>query len=474
MPTLKIISGKLLQKYVFLYANLHEKISIFLDFTKNIYYFMQYGGYMEINRDDYLKNLMSKRKNGQVKVITGIRRCGKSYLLKNIFRRRLIEDGIKDENIIIFELDQLRDARYRNPFTLVSAVRDVIGRKTEDFYLFIDEIQMSHKIINPYDREGRKLTFYDALNELMSIPNLDIYVTGSNSEMLSSDILTNFRGRGDQIHIYPLSFSEYYNAIGGDVKEAYDNYSWFGGMPLILSRTDESSKREYLESLFSEIYIKDIMERGNVENQEVLETIINLLCSSIGSLTNPQNIANAIHSRMDSKISRATVARYIKLLEDAFLFKKSLRYDIKGKRYIDTPSKYYVVDLGLRNARLGFRQQEPSHIMENIIFNELRIRGKMVDVGSITTRESHAGTQSNITREIDFIVNTKGKRTYIQSAYTIQDETKMAAESYPFQLTGDSFEKIIIRADISKRWYDDKGVLHIGLMDFLLDKSVIS
>ena len=428
---------------------------------------------MEIKRDTYLEKLMAKRKNGLVKVITGIRRCGKSYLLKTIFRQKLAEEGVKDENIIIFELDQLKDSRYRNPFALVSTVRDIIGKRTNEFYLFIDEIQMSRKVADPYDSDGRKLTFYDALNELMSIPNLDIYVTGSNSEMLSSDILTNFRGRGDQIHMHPLSFAEYHEAAGGDPREDYDDYSWFGGMPLILSMPDEASRREYLESLFSEIYIKDIMERGKIGNQEALEAVINLLCSSIGSFTNPQNIANAIHTRMDPGISRTTIVRYMQILEDSFLFSKSLRYDIKGKSYINTPSKYYAEDLGLRNARLGFRQQEPTHIMENIIYNELCMRGKAVDVGSITTRESHGGKQSSVTREIDFVVNTKGRRTYIQSAYAIPDETKMAAESYPFQLTGDSFDKIIIRGDISKRWYDDKGVLNIGIIDFLLDKSIV-
>ncbi len=428
---------------------------------------------MEIKRDNYLENLLSKRQNGLIKVITGIRRCGKSYLLKTLFRRKLVEDGVKDENIIIFELDQLRDARYRNPFALVSAVRKIIGDGTDVYYLFIDEIQMSLKVTNPYDKEGRKLTFYDVLLELMAIPNLDIYVTGSNSEMLSSDILTNFRGRGDQIHMHPLSFSEYYEAIGGDKREAYDSYSWFGGMPLILSRPNDESKREYLESLFSEIYIKDLIEREKIEDQEAFEAVINMLCSSIGSLTNPQNIMNAIHSRMGSRISRATVAKYIRVLEASFLFTKSLRYDIKGKDYIDTPSKYYAEDLGLRNARLGFRQQEPTHIMENIIFNELRIRGKTVDVGSITMRESRNGRRTTITREIDFVVNTKGRRTYIQSAFAIPDETKMDSESYPLSLTGDSFEKIIIRGDISKRWYDDKGVLNIGIIDFLLDKSLI-
>ncbi len=434
---------------------------------------MQNRGCMEIKRDTYLEKLMAKRKNGLVKVITGIRRCGKSYLLKTIFRQKLAEEGVKDENIIIFELDQLKDSRYRNPFALVSTVRDIIGKRTDEFYLFIDEIQMSRKIADPYDSDGRKLTFYDALNELMSIPNLDIYVTGSNSEMLSSDILTNFRGRGDQIHMHPLSFAEYHEAAGGDPREDYDDYSWFGGMPLILSMPDEASRREYLESLFSEIYIKDIMERGKIGNQEALEAVINLLCSSIGSFTNPQNIANAIHTRMDPGISRTTIVRYMQILEDSFLFSKSLRYDIKGKSYINTPSKYYAEDLGLRNARLGFRQQEPPHIMENIIYNELCMRGKAVDVGSITTRESHGGKQSSVTREIDFVVNTKGRRTYIQSAYAIPDETKMAAESYPFQLTGDSFDKIIIRGDISKRWYDDKGVLNIGIIDFLLDKSIV-
>ena len=379
---------------------------------------MQNRGCMEIKRDTYLEKLMAKRKNGLVKVITGIRRCGKSYLLKTIFRQKLAEEGVKDENIIIFELDQLKDSRYRNPFALVSTVRDIIGKRTDEFYLFIDEIQMSRKVADPYDSDGRKLTFYDALNELMSIPNLDIYVTGSNSEMLSSDILTNFRGRGDQIHMHPLSFAEYHEAAGGDPREDYDDYSWFGGMPLILSMPDEASRREYLESLFSEIYIKDIMERGKIGNQEALEAVINLLCSSIGSFTNPQNIANAIHTRMDPGISRTTIVRYMQILEDSFLFSKSLRYDIKGKSYINTPSKYYAEDLGLRNARLGFRQQEPTHIMENIIYNELCMRGKAVDVGSITTRESHGGKQSSVTREIamQYLMRRRWQRNHIHSS----------------------------------------------------------
>ena len=434
---------------------------------------MANGVSMEIRRDIYLSKLLSKRKNGLVKVITGIRRCGKSYLLKTIYRRKLIDDGVKDENIIVFELDQLKDAKYRNPFILVSTVREIIGEKKEDFYLFIDEIQMSSKIRNPYDTDGRMLTFYDALNELMTIPNLDIYVTGSNSEMLSADILTNFRGRGDQIHMHPLSFGEYYAAVGGDKSEAYEEYSWYGGMPMVLSRPDETAKREYLESLFSEIYIKDLSERGKIENSEALEAVINLLCSSVGSLTNPQNITNALNSTIDRKISRATVAKYMELLENSFLFTKSLRYDIKGKSYFESPSKYYAEDIGLRNARLGFRQQEPSHIMENIIFNELKFRGYHVDVGTVTSRENRDGRRVNITREIDFVVNTLSRKVYIQSAYAIPDEEKLRAESYPFSLTDDSFGKIIVRRDISRRWYDEKGVLNIGLLDFLLDSSLL-
>lgn len=333
---------------------------------------------------------------------------------------------------------------------------------------------MSDEVPNPYNPEGKKISFYDALNDLRSIPNLDVYVTGSNSKMLSSDILTEFRGRSDEIRVYPLSFSEYYSAVGGDKNEAFDDYAFYGGMPLILSRPNELAKMNYLKSLFSEVYIKDIVERKKIERQDILEQILDLLCSSIGSLTNPAKLANTLQSKQGISVSPNTIRAYIGHLEDAFLFSESKRYDVKGKAYFDSPNKYYCEDIGLRNARIGFRQQEMTHIMENILYNELMVRQFSVDVGVVYAREKNEkGNSVRTAREIDFVVNSGGKRTYIQSAYAMPTEEKTEIELRPFSLTGDSFPKILVRRDIGKRWYDDYGVLHINLIDFLLDKTVI-
>ena len=344
---------------------------------------------MEIKRDSYLQQLISYRFDGLVKVITGIRRCGKSYLLKKIYRDYLIQNGVREEQIITIELDLAKDIKYRDPLVLSSFVREKVEGKGEEYYLFIDEIQMSDEVPNPYNAAGKNITFYDALNDLRSLTNLDVYVTGSNSEMLSSDILTEFRGRSDEIHVHPLSFAEYYSAVGGDKNEAFDDYAFYGGMPLILSRPDDGAKMNYLKSLFSEVYIKDIVERKNIERQDVLEQLIDLLCSSIGSLTNPTKIADTLRSKQTAGVSSNTVRAYIGHLEDAFLFSESKRYDVKGKSYFDSPNKYYSEDLGLRNARIGFRQQEMTHIMENIIYNELVIRQFSVDVGVVYARTIH-------------------------------------------------------------------------------------
>ena len=333
---------------------------------------------------------------------------------------------------------------------------------------------MSDEVPNPYNPEGKKISFYDALNDLRSIPNLDVYVTGSNSKMLSSDILTEFRGRSDEIRVHPLSFSEYYSAVGGDKNEAFDDYAFYGGMPLILSRPNELAKMNYLKSLFSEVYIKDIVERKKIERQDILEQILDLLCSSIGSLTNPAKLANTLQSKQGISVSPNTIRAYIGHLEDAFLFSESKRYDVKGKAYFDSPNKYYSEDIGLRNARIGFRQQEMTHIMENILYNELMVRQFSVDVGVVYAREKNEkGNSVRTAREIDFVVNSGGKRTYIQSAYAMPTEEKTEIELRPFSLTGDSFPKVLVRRDIGKRWYDDYGVLHINLIDFLLDKAVI-
>lgn len=429
---------------------------------------------MEIKRDGYLQQLISYRFDGLVKVITGIRRCGKSYLLKIIYKNYLLQNGVKDEQIIIIELDLAKDIRFRDPLLLASYVRDIVEGKSEEYYLFIDEIQMSDMVENPYNRDGRKISFYDALNDLRSLPNLDIYVTGSNSKMLSSDILTEFRGRADEIRIHPLTFSEYYSAVGGDKNEAFDDYAFYGGMPLILSRPDDAAKMDYLRSLFSEVYIKDIIERKKIERQDILEQIIDMLCSSIGSLTNPAKIANTLKSKQKNGVSSNTVRAYIAYLEDAFLFSESKRYDVKGKSYFEFPNKYYSEDIGLRNARIGFRQQEMTHIMENIIYNELISRKFFVDVGVVYARTLNGnGNSIRLPREIDFVVNSGGKRAYIQSAYAMSTEEKEEAELRPFALTGDSFPKIIVRKDVGKRWYDEKGILNISIIDFLLDKQLI-
>ena len=429
---------------------------------------------MEIKRDSYLRQLISYRFDGLVKVITGIRRCGKSYLLKKIYRDYLIQNGVREEQIIIIELDLAKDIKYRDPLVLSSFVREKVEGKGEEYYLFIDEIQMSDEVPNPYNAAGKNITFYDALNDLRSLTNLDVYVTGSNSKMLSSDILTEFRGRSDEIHVHPLSFAEYYSAVGGDKNEAFDDYAFYGGMPLILSRPDDGAKMNYLKSLFSEVYIKDIVERKNIERQDILEQLIDLLCSSIGSLTNPTKIADTLRSKQTAGVSSNTVRAYIGHLEDAFLFSESKRYDVKGKSYFDSPNKYYSEDLGLRNARIGFRQQEMTHIMENIIYNELVIRQFSVDVGVVYARTvNRNGNSVRTPREIDFIVTSGNKKTYIQSAYSMPTEEKRETELRPFALTGDSFPKIVVRKDIGKRWYDEKGILNINIIDFLLDKELI-
>ncbi len=433
---------------------------------------------MEIKRDRYLQQLIDYMWDGQVKVITGIRRCGKSYLLSTLFRNHLLNRGVKEEHILSFELDLAKDIQYRNPLVLAEYVRGIVEGKDEQFYLFVDEIQLSDEVPNPYNSDGKKITFYDALNDLRSLSNLDIYVTGSNSKMLSSDILTEFRGRSDEIRVHPLSFSEYYSAVGGDKYEAFDNYTFFGGMPLVLSRPNDAAKMNYLQSLFAETYLKDIVERKKIRRKDILDAVLDLLCSSVGSLTNPTNVTNCLNSKQklsgENTVAQNTVKSYMDYLADAFLFSECKRWDVKGKNYFDYPNKYYCEDIGLRNARIGFRQQEMTHIMENIIYNELIIRGCAVDVGIVYgTDTDKKGRTVQVSREIDFVATIGGKRTYIQSAYALPDEAKAEIENRPFGLTGDSFPKIIVRHDIRKRWYDDHGVLNIGIIDFLLDESVV-
>ena len=433
---------------------------------------------MEIKRDRYLQKLISYMWDGQVKVITGIRRCGKSYLLRTLFKKYLLEKGVPDTNILCFELDLAKDIRYRNPLELASHVRSIVEGSGEQFYLFVDEIQMSDEVPNPYNKNGKAITFYDALNDLKSLSNLDIYVTGSNSKMLSSDILTEFRGRSDEIRVHPLCFAEFYSAVGGDKEDAIESYAFYGGMPLVLSRPTDEAKMNYLQSLFSEVYLKDIIERKKVKREDVLASILDLLCSSVGSLTNPTNVTNAINSKQKrtggNVVANNTVKAYMNHLADAFLFSECKRFDVRGKNYFDYPNKYYCEDIGLRNARIGFRQQEMTHIMENIVYNDLMVRGWSVDVGVvISTEKNGKGKLSQVSREIDFVATLGGKKVYIQSAYALGAEEKVIAENKPFSLAGDSFPKILVRHDIRKRWYNENGVLNIGLIDFLLDDGVI-
>ncbi len=433
---------------------------------------------MDIKRDRYLKKIISYMWDGQVKVITGIRRCGKSHLLFILFRNYLLEQGVKPENILAIALDLTKDIQYRNPLVMAEYVRSRVENSSKQFYLFVDEIQMSDEVANPYNPDGKKITFYDALNDLKSLHNLDVYVTGSNSKMLSSDILTEFRGRSDEIHVHPLSFAEYYSAVGGDKQEAFDNYAFFGGMPLVLSRPSDEARMQYLKGLFSEVYIKDIVERKKIQREDVLSDILDLLASSIGSLTNPTNVTNTLNTRQkrsgENAVANNTVKAYMDHLADAFLFSEVKRWDVKGKSYFDYPNKYYCEDIGLRNARIGFRQQELTHIMENIIYNELIIREYAVDIGIVYGNgKDEKGRTVPVPREIDFVANKGGKKIYIQSAYALPNAEKAEVENRPFALTGDSFPKIIVRHDIRKRWYDDNGVLNIGIIDFLLDDSCL-
>lgn len=429
---------------------------------------------MEIKRDTYLNELIQYMWDGQIKVITGIRRCGKSFLLRRLFKKHLLESGVSEKQIIEIELDLARDIKYRNPLELDGYVRGRVDGKDERFYLFIDEIQMSDEVNNPYNPKGKKITFYDALNDLRELENIDIYVTGSNSKMLSSDILTEFRGRSDEIRVHPLSFAEFYSAVGGDKEDAFDEYAFYGGMPFVLSRPNDTAKMKYLESLFNEVYIKDIVERMGIKHENVLKQVLDLICSSIGSLTNPKKISDTIRSTTNTTVSQNTISSYIGHLEDAFLISESKRFDVKGKAYFDYPYKFYCEDIGLRNARIGFRQQEMTHIMENIIYNELIMRGFSVDVGVVYSREKNSsGNYSKTAREIDFVAVKGNRKVYVQSAFALPDDEKAAQELKPLSLTGDSFPKVIIRKDIRKRWYDDSGVLNIGLIDFLLDMEAV-
>ncbi len=422
-----------------------------------------------VSRDLYLAQLKDYMWDGQVKVITGIRRCGKSVLLFDLFFQYLLAEGVPEDHIIRFELDQRKDAKYRNPITLAETISARLQGTKEQFYLFIDEVQFAYPVKDP-DNPGYEISIYDMLNELKSYPNLDVYVTGSNSKMLSSDIATQFRGRASAVHVWPLSFAEYHQAVGGDRRDNFDHYLIYGGMPYLLNLKTEHQQQAYLASLFQEVYIKDIVERNEIERQDVLEDMLDFLGSSISSLTNPTNIANSLNSMRHANISSNTVSAYLRYMKESFLINEAKRYDIKGKSYFNYPNKYYFTDVGLRNARLRFRQIDPGHMMENLLYIELLRRGYAVDVGVVVDRRNGQNTQ----KEIDFVVNSGNGRLYIQSAWQIPESTKETAEEDSLRLTNDFFRKIIIRSDVPGIMTDQDGIIHCNIIDFLLREDIFS
>ena len=419
-----------------------------------------------IKRDSYLQRLIHNMWNGEIKVITGIRRCGKSVLLFDLFYDYLISQEVPEDNIIKIELDQRRYYKYRNPITLCEYIESIVNeRKDEKFYLFIDEVQLTTKVTD-VENGGIEVTIYDMLNEFKAYKNLDVYVTGSNSKGLSKDIATEFRGRATQIHVFPLSFAEFYSYAGGDERKALDTYMLYGGMPRLLALEDEKDKKSYLTSLYSELYIRDIVERNGIEREDILNDILDFLASQISSLTNPTNIANTLSSMKNEKINSPLITNYVQYIIDSFLISMAKRYDVKGKTYFKYPNKYYYTDIGLRNARLNYRQFDPGHIMENIIYNELLNRGYSVDVGVVSDRTGGG----NIQKEIDFVVNDADKKIYIQSAFRMNNEKKESSELASLMLTKDFFKKIIVRMDIPHNFYDDNGIFHCNLIDLLLDR----
>lgn len=413
---------------------------------------------MEIKRDYYLEQIHLRENNGFVKVITGVRRCGKSYLLFKLFRNELLERGIKEDHILSIALDNIENREYREP---VALYRHIKGQIRDDgfYYILLDEIQFVPD-------------FAEVLNSLLQLEQVDIYVTGSNSKFLSSDILTEFRGRGDEIRVYPLSFAEYVTGYDGTQEDAFNDYITFGGLPRILSFKTDEQKSKYLTDLFQETYLKDIIEHNQINNTEELEDLVNILASAIGSLTNPSKLENTFHTVMQSGITCKTIKKYMDYLKDAFLIDTAVRYDIKGKKYINSPMKIYFVDPGLRNARLGFRQIEETHLMENIIYNELKHRGYSVDVGLVEVRETDdSGTRLRKQLEVDFIACRGNNKYYIQSAFSIPDETKKAQEERPLLNIGDSFKKIIVVGNHIKLKRDDMGITTMGIRQFLLDPN---
>lgn len=413
---------------------------------------------MEIKRNRYLNTLISKKHNGLIKVITGMRRCGKSYLLFTLFKEHLLSDGIDEDHIIEIAFDAFENKKYRNPDVLYPYLKEQI-KDDAMYYVLLDEVQLLGE-------------FESILNSLIRMKNVDVYVTGSNARFLSKDVITEFRGRGDEVHMYPLSFAEFMSVYPGTKQDGWNEYMLYGGIPLVLEFTTPDQKIAFLKSLFEETYISDIVGRHNIRNKAELEELLNILSSAIGSLTNPQKLSATFQTVKKKKISNSTIKRYIDYLCDSFLIDSAIRYDVKGRKYIDTPVKYYFTDMGLRNARLNFRQIEETHSMENIIFNELKMRGFNVDVGVIMQYETNEkGTNIRKQLEIDFVCNQGSKRYYIQSAYAIPDQAKMEQEQRSLMLTGDFFKRMIITKDTPAPYYNESGVLIMNVYDFLLNEN---
>lgn len=413
---------------------------------------------MEIKRNRYLNTLISKKHNGLIKVITGMRRCGKSYLLFTLFKEHLLSDGIDENHIIEIAFDAFENKKYRDPDVLYPYLKEQI-KDDAMYYVLLDEVQLLGE-------------FESILNSLIRMKNVDVYVTGSNARFLSKDVITEFRGRGDEVHMYPLSFAEFMSVYPGTKQDGWNEYMLYGGIPLVLEFTTPDQKIAFLQSLFEETYISDIVGRHNIRNKAELEELLNILSSAIGSLTNPQKLSATFQTVKKKKISNSTIKRYIDYLCDSFLIDSAIRYDVKGKKYIDTPVKYYFTDMGLRNARLNFRQIEETHSMENIIFNELKMRGFNVDVGVIMQYETNEkGTNIRKQLEIDFVCNQGSKRYYIQSAYAIPDQAKMEQEQRSLMLTGDFFKRMIITKDTPAPYYNESGVLIMNVYDFLLNEN---
>lgn len=425
-----------------------------------------------IKRESYLNELINRKENGLIKVITGIRRCGKSYLLFDMYYDYLLSQGVSEQNVVKISLEDDENEELRDSKKLAGYIRDRLKNNADMHYVFIDEVQYA---IKKEDLKSDKpLPLYGVLNGLMKESNVDVYVTGSNSKLLSKDVMTEFRGRGDEVRIYPLTFKEYYDYVGGDKSDAFEDYALYGGLPLVLSKKTPRDKAKYLSDLFKEVYFKDIEERYNIAMPEVMEVLTDDLCSSIGSLTNSLKIANTLKSVRNIDVNSQTISAYLNYLEESFLFNEAKRFDVKGKKYFSYPSKFYCTDMGLRNARLNFRQQEETHTMENIIYNELLARGYSVDVGVVQIAAVGAdGKQHQTQCEIDFVVNDGMNKYYIQSALNIDDKNKEKTELRPLLSARDFFKKVVITKTRMKPWVDDNGIFHIGLYDFLLDKDCL-